>query len=307
MPITFRYPAPGNTGAVAGGDLVTACGEYTPPGGGHTSTFCGMVYPSSGPFDPTPPGGESGGFCNASTATWNFGSCMPPLGGGLTVGTSYVLRVWQLDSNSSTWQFSDCPFTACMAGSGDCFVDCPASAPGPGPGPAPSPFGCESIVISTAAARKFRVMPSAGVAGVMEVFGQPPLKQAKHNIVLTFDENVSTHDRAIWVAPLPGGQRLRLEVGRGGCCYQAIMTRVRVMPFVVETLDRWASTCFDIIEGGELCGLTASCQPRDGGVQLVPVGDLSQFAGQIAPMPPPPSAPAPKRTARPRRAPRGRK
>jgi len=299
MPLTFRYPAPGGTGAVAAGDLVTACGDFTPPGGSFTSTISGMVYPSTGPFHASPPGGESGGFCNASTGTWNFGGCMPPLGGGLTVGSSYVLRVWQLDSNSSTFQFNDCPFTACLAGSGDCFADCPADAPGPGPVPGPGAFGCESIVISHQACRKFRVLPTAGVAGLMEIFGLPPLDHVKFNVVVTYDEKVSTHDRAIWVSPSVAGQQLRLEVARGGCCYQAVMTRVRIKPFLIETLDRWGSTCFDIIEGGELCGLTANCLPRDGGVQLVPIGE-------VAPAPPLPEQNR-KRPARARRARRGQK
>jgi hypothetical protein len=142
-------------------------------------------------------------------------------------------------------------------------------------------------------------MPTAGVAGLMEIFGLPPLKHLKSNVVVTYDENVSTHDRAIWVSPAIAGQQLRLEVARGGCCYQAIMTRVRVKPFFVETLDRWGSTCFDIVEGGEMCGLTADCQPRDGGVMLMPIGE-------VVPAPPMPTKQR-KQPARKGRARRGQK
>jgi hypothetical protein len=223
-------------------------------------------------------------------------------GGALAVGTRYKLCVW-IDTGASGFQMDEVEFEACLSGSGNCEPDCPAPAPQP---PGGRLFGCEGIVITTIACRKFRVLPSAGVAGVMEVFGLPPLDLV-NNIVLTFDENVSTHDRPIWVSPLVGGQRLRLEVARGGCCYEALMTRIRVKPFVVETLDRWSSTCFDIIEGGELCGLTASCQPRDGGVHLLPVGEVAPNLGRQAPSFPPPSKPAPKRSAKPRKTRRGRK
>ena len=294
MPITFRYPALGGTGAVSGGDLVVACGQYSPPGPGATTTISGMVY-SGTPTHAEPPPGASVGSCNPMSGTWQVSSCMHEVG-TLTAGTSYTLRVWQRDSDSGSSQHNDCDFTACEAGSGDCWTDCAANAPGPVPGP--GAFGCESIVISHQACRKFRVLPTAGVAGLMEIFGLPPLDHVKFNVVVTYDEKVSTHDRAIWVSPSVAGQQLRLEVARGGCCYQAVMTRVRIKPFFIETLDRWGSTCFDIIEGGELCGLTANCLPRDGGVQLVPIGE-------VAPAPPLPEQNK-KRPARARRARRGK-
>ena len=293
MPLAFQYPAPGGTGAVdaSPGNLVTACGTFDPGMG--IPTIRGKVYPAAGPFDPIPPGDASGGFTNAFGAgTWHFNGCAPAMGGSsLSVGTGYVLRVW-LNTGGSGFQVADCAFTACLSGSG-CVPDCPAGAPGPGPGPIG--FGCENIVIRDIAARQFRVTPSAGVAGMLEAFGLPKIDPKKYAILLTYDEVVSTHDRAIWVSQPQNGQQLRLEVIRGGCCHQALLTRIRVREFTVETLDRWDATCFDIVHGGELCGLTANCNLRDGGVVLRPVGDVLPVAPPLPPPVPARAAPAPRK------------
>ncbi len=298
MAITFQYPATGGTGAVSGGDLVTACGQYTVPGGGATTTVHGKVYPLGAPLDPSPPGSASGGTC--MSGFWHFNGCWPPLGGGLVVGTKYVLRVWQKDSSSGSYVPGDCEFTACMQGSG-CEPDCPEMAPAPGPASSFA-FGCESIVIREMAARKFRVTLSAAIADMLEMFDLPAADPHKLSILVTYDEAVSTHDRAIWVSQPYKGEQLRLEVQRGGCCYEALVTRIRVSPLSIETLDRWHTSCFDLAAGGELCGLTADCCLRDGGIEVRPVGDVQLFAPA-----PPLERRTPARAPSTRRARRGKK
>jgi hypothetical protein len=105
-------------------------------------------------------------------------------------------------------------------------------------------------------------------------------------IIVTYDAAVSTHDRAIWTSQPQNGVQFRLEVRRGGCCYEAVMTRIRVLPQSMETLALWGATCFDLVAGGELGGLTTDCCARDGGIEVRPVGEQQPIA---------PAAPRPRR------------
>jgi hypothetical protein len=270
MPYQIRYPAPGGTGAVAGGTLVTACGTFDPFSSGGTATISGKVY-SGTPTDAKPPPGASAGTCVATSNTWHFNACSPVLA-GCSVGGSHTLRVWLTATNESSYFILDAPFTGCTSGSGACVPDCPGGAPGGGGGGGTSPpaAGCTWPVIDKLASRYFVLRPAPGVGELMHLFGVRPADVARWNIQLAYSEAASALDRAVWLSDVVRGEQLRLEVTCGSCCAQAFLARVRTLKTTIETLECWHAECFDLVKGGDLCRVTRGGPVREGGVSLRP-------------------------------------
>jgi hypothetical protein len=275
MAFAFRYPVTGGTGASSGSDLVTACGTFDPFSSGGTVSIWGKIYPaSSPPTDLTPPSGSSPGTIPPGSDVWHFNSCSPPLSGCGTSG-SFIMRVWLTSTSIGHYLIRDCAFTGCVSGSGNCVPDCPASAPQP-------PDGTDSgPVIAEAASRYFIVVPSPSLLKVLDVFGSG-IDPAKLKMLLAYDEVRSTFNRAIWVSSVVRGDQLRLEVSPGGCCNRAFLARVRVAKQQVFTLERWASECFDVVQGGPMHALSASGEWCEGGVILKPPPSTNLTAPPMA-------------------------
>jgi hypothetical protein len=306
MSFGFNYPVPGYTGAVSAGNLVTACGTYDPPPSG-THGVMGLVYPAGADKHPSPPSGASGastGYCDGY-GNWYFSGTCPPLWGGgyLQIGTSYTLRVWETHYILGGTPAYDCNFTACQSGYGGCVPNCPQ--PGPQPAPQPPPDQDLEPVIVGSASRFFRVYPAREVFDLWSVFDYPQIRGQRQFILLTYDEAASNFERAIWLSPVQQGTRLRLEVKRGPCCHQALMVRVRVGGLLIESLERWESSCFEIVRGGTFLALTPEGFPREGAVTLKPgrSDDDAAELGQAPPLPdsltrapelPAPELPAPE-------------
>ncbi len=297
MAFDFRYPNSGGTGAVSGGDLVTACGNYDPFAEGGTVSIKGKIYPGSAtPTDATPPAGSSVGTVVPSSNTWHFNSCSPSLS-GCTTGGPHVMRVWLTSTAVSFHKTADCSFTGCVSGSGSCTPDCPQMAPQP-------PSACDvRPVICEAAARYFLVVPAPSWLPVLDVFGVP--HPHKLGVLLKFDEPRSTFHCAVWSSKVVHGEQLRLEATRAGCNVFALLARVRVATQQVHTLERWTSQCFDVLHGGPMDAMTACGQWCEGSVLVKPVTLPLAIAPPLVSASE--AAPAPVRKAARRRGQRGRR
>ena len=303
MALIFRYPAPAGTGtgAVSGGNLVTACGSFDSVSG--TASIFGKIYSGAGaPADAKPPPGASQGTCvgnGGANPTWHFNMCSPSLS-GCAVGGVHTMRIWVTGSSESCYFIRDCTFTGCVSGSGACVPDCPESGGGGGGGWVPV-RACRPV-IQKLATRFFVVRPAPGVSDIAQLFGAPEAVVAQWAIQLAYSEAASNLERAVWLSEAAGGERLRLEVTPGSCCCQALLARVRINAKTIETRERWEAGCFDVVTGGDLCRVTDEGPQHEGGVRVRPA---EQAVGRPVPQRAQKAA-ARTRTARRRRTGRGR-
>jgi hypothetical protein len=259
MAFAINYPAAGGKGASSNDQLVTACGTFDefPEGGPYHIE--GMLFPASSPPTATvPPAGASKGTVLGASSTWHFNGCFPPLEPCI-VGSSYILRVWLTSNEVTFYLHRDAEFTACDASDANCSVNCPD-----GGGLALMGARAAEPVIADCASRYFDVVPAADVATLLQFFGAQASELSKLKVRLSYDEARSNFDRAVWSAASAPGEQLRLEVTTGSCCARAILARVRIGVNTIETLERWTSDYFDMIDGGTLEG--------GGAVGVLPAG-----------------------------------
>jgi hypothetical protein len=261
MADSIRYPA--TNGAVSGGMLMGACGDFDPVSG--SPHVFGKIY-SSAPTDAKPPtdGSAAAGSANAGTGKWHFNgsllACSHP--------GNYTLRVWITGDSESCYRIVDCQFATCDAASAGCSVDCPEVG-----AVAVAHHRCRPV-IATIASRYFLVKIAPEIGDLLSVFGFKEESLAVKGLV--FDDARSSLDLAVWSSPVEAGEQLRLEVtgsscgSCGGACGSALLARVRVGETTVETLERWCADCFDLVKGGRLQQLNHDGSRREGSVLVLP-------------------------------------
>jgi|GEM_PF-4746327 hypothetical protein len=266
MTFSFRHPA--GYGAISGGSLYAACGTYDELYG-PAHRVKGLVQQLGANTPGMPPSGAADGICNAGN--WYFGSGL--LGSGLVANNQYELVVWEIHPSLPGTPSHRCQFTACDLAPGECYPDCSVLEPEE-----------EEPVISGYAPLYYRAILAPQVARLLITVGVRDYSPDKNAILLTYDEACSNFGRSVWLSAPKQETRWRLEVTRGGCSHKALLVRSKIHKNMIESLERFQSSCFDIVRGGPLSLLTADGMRIEGAFTLRP-GRNEEEARDLAEIP----------------------